>query len=100
MRKAEAKLRARPERLRVLLVLHDGEPVYRTRTVSDWELSLAHLRSLERAGITPIGVHLGNDNLEKLHKLFTRLVNVGDIHRSPDGNTLPDKLGSLLSSLA
>ena len=94
LRKAEAELRTRPERLRVLLICHDGEPVYRTRTVSDWELSLSHLRSLERAGITPIGVHLGNDNLEKLHKLFSRLVNC------PDGNLLPDKLGSLLSSLA
>ena len=94
LRKAESELRTRPERLRVLLCIHDGEPVYRTRTVSDWDLSLAHLRSLERAGITPIGVHLGNENLDKLHKLFPRLVNC------PNGESLPDKLGSMLSSLA
>ncbi len=94
LRKAEAELRTRPERMRVLLVIHDGEPVFRTRTTSDWALSLTHLRELDRSGITPIGVHLGDDNLEKLHKLFTRLVNC------PDGNALPDKLGSLLSSLA
>lgn len=94
LRKAEAELRARPERLHVLLIIHDGEPVFHTRTVSDWDLSLAHLRSLERAGVIPIGVHLGNENLEKLHKLFPRLVNC------PNGEALPDKLGSMLSSLA
>ena len=33
LRKAEAELRTRPERLRVLLIIHDGEPVFRTRTV-------------------------------------------------------------------
>lgn len=94
LRKAEAELRTRPERLHVLLILHDGEPVFRTRTASDWDLSLAHLRSLERAGVIPIGVHLGNENLEKLHKLFPRLVNCSN------GEALPDKLGSMLSSLA
>ena len=78
----------------MLLIVHDGEPVYCTRTVSDWDLSLARLRSLERAGIIPIGVHLGNENLEKLRRLFTRLVNY------PNGEELPDKLGSMLSSLA
>ena len=90
------------------MIITDGDPVYRYRSsVSDWDLSLHHLRSLVRAGITPIGVYLGNDNgepksgsLEKLHKLFNRLVIVGDVHRSPDGNALPEKLGSLLSSLA
>jgi hypothetical protein len=94
LRKAETELRTRPERLHVLLIIHDGEPVYRARTVSDWDLSLAHLRSLERAGVIPIGVHLGNENLEKLHKLFPRLVNC------QNGEALPDKLGSMLSSLA
>jgi hypothetical protein len=43
---------------------------------------------------------------DKLHKLFPRLVNVGEDgqrppdHRCPDGNALPDKLGSMLGSLA
>lgn len=94
LRKAEAELRSRPERLHVLLIIHDGEPVFRTRTASDWDLSLAHLRALEQAGIMPIGIHLGNENLEKLHKLFTRLVNC------PDGNALPEKLGNTLRNLA
>jgi hypothetical protein len=70
------------------------QPVFHTRSVSDWELSLAHLRSLERAGIIPIGIHLGNDKLDKLHKLFPRLVNC------PDGEALADKLGEMLCSLA
>ena len=94
LRKAESELRTRPERLHVLLIIHDGEPVFRTRTVSDWDLSLAHLHSLERAGVIPIGIHLGNGNLEKLQQLFPRLVNC------PDGESLPEKLGSMLSSLA
>jgi len=38
--------------------------------------------------------YLGNENLEKLHKLFPRLVNC------QNGEALPDKLGSMLSSLA
>jgi hypothetical protein len=94
LRKAEAELRTRPERLLVLIIIHDGEPVYHGSSVSDWDLSLAHLRSLEQIGIITIGLHLGNDNLEKLHILFPRLVNC------PKGETLPDKLGSMLSSLA
>jgi hypothetical protein len=94
LRKAKTELRARPERLRVLIIIHDGEPIYRSSTVSDWDLSLAHLCSLEQAGIFPIGVHLGTENLEKLHRLFPRLVNC------PEGEALPDKLGSMLCSLA
>jgi hypothetical protein len=94
LRKAETELRFRQECLHVLLILHDGEPVFHTCTVSDWDLSLAHLRSMEHAGIIPIGVHLGNENLEKLHSLFQRLVNC------PDGDSLPEKLGSMLCNLA
>jgi nitric oxide reductase activation protein len=94
LRKAEAELRTRPERLHVLIIIHDGEPIFHTCSISDWDLSLTHLRSLERSGVIPIGVHLGNENLEKLYKLFPRLVNC------PNGESLPDKLGSMLSSLA
>jgi hypothetical protein len=93
LRKAENELRTRPERLKVLLITHDGDPVFHTRSVSDWDLSLEHLRALERAGVIPIGIHLGDGNLEKLHKLFTRLVNC------PDGHALPAKLGEMLCSL-
>jgi hypothetical protein len=93
LRKAEADLRTRPEHLKVLLILHDGEPVFQTRSVSDWDLSLAHISALERSGIITIGVHLGHENLEKLYKLFPRLVNC------PKGESLPDKLGIMLRSL-
>jgi hypothetical protein len=93
LRKAENELRNRPERLKVLLIAHDGDPVFHTRKVSDWDLSLDHLRSLERAGMIPIGIHLGDGNLEKLQKLFTRLVNC------PDGRDLSVKLGEMLCSL-
>jgi hypothetical protein len=93
LRKAEAELRQQPEHLRVLLILHDGDPVFRTRTFSDWELSLAHLRSLERSGVIPIGIHLGNGKVHKLHKLFSRLVCCSE------GEKLADKLGNMLCSL-
>ena len=93
LRKAERELRTRPEHLHVLLIIHDGEPVFHTPTVSDWDLSLAHLRSLERSGVIPIGVHLGTGKLKKLNQLFHRLVNC------PNGESLPDKLGEMLRSL-
>jgi hypothetical protein len=93
LRKAEAELRKRAERLRVLLILHDGDPVFRTRTLSDWDLSLCHLRSLERGGVIPIGIHLGNEKIHKLRKLFTRLV------CCPEGDRLADTLGNMLCSL-
>ncbi len=94
LRKAEAELRKRPERLRVLLIIHDGEPVYRSKSASDWELSQAHLRSLEQGGFIPIGIHLGRGTLSKLKMLFTRLVNC------QDGESLAEKLGQMLYSLA
>jgi hypothetical protein len=93
LRKAEAELRKRPERLRVLLILHDGDPVFHTRTLSDWDLSLSHLHSLERYGVIPIGIHLGYEKIHKLRKLFPHLV------CCPEGDRLADKLGNLLCSL-
>jgi hypothetical protein len=94
LRIAEAELHTRPEHLHVLLIIHDGAPVFHTRNVSDWDLSLAHLRALERSGVIPIGIHLGNGKLKKLQKLFPRLVDC------PNGESLPDKLGQMLSSFA
>ena len=71
------------------------QPVFRSRLVSDWELSLASLRRLERIGITTVGIYLGNDpdDLSKLRQLFSRLV----VTR---GEELPEKLGNVLKSLA
>lgn len=95
LRLAEEALRPRAEKLRALLVLHDGQPVYSGKLGNDRELSLARLRRLERIGITTIGVYLGNDpdDLSKLRQLFTRLVVCS-------GKELPEKLGNLLRSLA
>lgn len=87
-------LSARPERLRVVLVVHDGEPVYAGRHGDDWECSLAELERLERRGIVPIGVYLGNyqPSITKLQSLFKRLVVTG-------AEGLPEKLGGLLLGL-
>ena len=51
----------RPERLKLLVVIHDGQPVYSGRHGNDWDLSLRHLRQLESGGITPIGVYRGHN---------------------------------------
>jgi nitric oxide reductase activation protein len=91
---AVKELSVRPERLKVLLVIHDGEPVYRTRAESDWNLSQECLSRMERSGITPIGVYIGPESgCSRLKLLFRRLVVC-------EGRELPEKLGSLLQSLA
>ena len=90
---AEKSLRQRPERRKVLLVLHDGEPVYNGRLGNDYQLSLERLRRLERQGITPIGLYLGEGcNMDQLEALFPRLV-------ITSGQKLPEKLGNMLQSL-
>ena len=93
--RAETALMACAERSKVLVIIHDGEPVYDSRLGSDWKLSRAHLLRLERQGLIPIGVYLGDDFdlMAKLHKLFPRLIVCSN-------NDLPDKLGNLLRSLA
>jgi hypothetical protein len=95
LRVAERELLARPERRKVLVVIHDGQPVYSGRRGSDWELSLRHLRRLESGGITPIGIDLGEgeDDQVKLRQLFRWLVVCA-------GEQLPEKLGDLLRRLA
>ena len=93
-------LLSRPERRKVLLVLHDGEPVYSGDLGNDYQLSLERLRRLERQGITPIGLYLGergmvgfDPNHAQLEALFPRLV-------ITSGERLPEKLGGMLRSLA
>ena len=91
---AEKTLRQRSERRKVLLVIHDGEPVYNGRLGNDYTLSLARLRHLERQGITPIGLYLGEScNIAQLEALFSRLV-------ITSGDELPEKLGNVLMSLS
>ena len=90
---AEKALLSRPERRKVLLVLHDGEPVYTGDLGNDYQMSLARLRRLERQGITPIGLYLGEGaNIAQLEVLFPRLV-------ITSGEQLPEKLGGMLMSL-
>ncbi len=95
---AIASLRERPERDKIILCVHDGQPVWSGREGRDWDLSIARLKQAERQGVRPIGLYL-NDGPEdaeeqrKMQQLFTRL-----IVTTPD--QLPEKLGSLLLSLA
>ena len=91
---AEKSLHHRPERRKVLLVIHDGEPVYRGKLGNDYQLSLERLRRLERQGIIPIGLYLGEScNMTQLEALFPRLV-------ITSGEGLPKKLGNMLRSLS
>ena len=92
---AEKSLALRPERLKVLVCIHDGEPVYKGPDGNDWELSYAHLRKLERAGIMTIGIYLGDEDeyRRKVQQLFPRLI-------ACKGKELPGKLGNVLRSLA
>jgi hypothetical protein len=89
---AEETLRYRPERRKIVLVIHDGEPVYVGGLGNDMALSLQRLRQLERQGLTPIGLYLGQDYNPALKELFPRLVISG-------GGRLPEKLGNMIRSL-
>jgi len=97
---AEKLLIQRPEHRKVLLVIHDGEPVYNGRLGNDYQLSLKRLRRLKRQGTTPIGLYLGDGcmveldpNQAQLEALFPHLV-------ITSGELLPEKLGNMLRSLS
>jgi len=91
---AKKSLHHRPERRKVLLVIHDGEPVYKGSLGNDYQMSLVRLHRLERQGITPIGLYLGEScNMLQLEALFPRLV-------ITSGERLPEKLGNILRSLS
>jgi hypothetical protein len=92
---AQKALFSSPEQKKVIVVIHDGEPVYNGKDGVDWNLSLDHLKKLEKRGAIIIGVYLGNDpdHENKLKRLFSRLVVC-------TGKQLPEKLGNLLRSLA
>jgi len=90
---AEESLHQRSERRKVLLVIHDGEPVYNGKLGNDYQMSLERLRRMERQGITSIGLYLGEScNMSQLEALFPRLV-------ITSGERLPEKLGNMLRSL-
>ena len=88
----EETLRYRSERRKIVLVIHDGQPVYVGGLGNDMALSLQRLRQLERQGLTPIGLYLGQDYNPALKELFPRLVISG-------GGSLPEKLGNMIRSL-
>jgi len=85
---AEKSLLKRVERRKFLLVIHDGQP-----TSQDFSLSLERLQTMQRKGITPIGIFLGENPQDALRQLFPCLV-------ITQGQQLPDKLGMLFKSLA
>ena len=60
---AEKALLSRPERRKVLIVAHDGVPVYNGDLGDVYQMSLSRLRRLERQGIIPIGLYLGEGGM-------------------------------------
>jgi hypothetical protein len=92
---ALADLRPRPERHKIILCVHDGQPVWSGREGRDWDLSIARVKQAEQQGIRVIGLFLGEgeEELRKMQVLFPRL-----IVTTPE--RLPEKLGGMLVSLA
>ncbi len=92
---AIAQLQSRPERDKIIICIHDGQPVWSGPEGRDWDLSLARLTMAEQKGIKPIGLFLGeqDEDLKQMQRLFKRLINT-----PPD--RLPEKLRSMLISLA
>ena len=93
--RAVEELQGRPERDKIILCTHDGSPVWSGREGRDWDLSIARVKAAKQKGIRVIGLFLGEDEeeLRKMKLLFPRL-----IVTTPE--RLPEKLGSMLISLA
>ncbi len=100
LREAESSLSVCREHTKVILVAHDGEPVYHGALGNDWELSQAAIRRLMKAGYLVIGIFLypagGADHahtgFQKLKKLFPNLIDC-------DQQQFARKLGNFLRSL-
>ena len=95
LRLAEAALASRPERRKVVIVIHDGQPVYHAGLGCDWDLALERLRGFEQHGLLPIGIYLGgrDEDLRKLRVLFRHLIVCAGVDP-------PERLGDLLRGLA
>lgn len=93
--KATEELNRRPERDKVIICIHDGQPVWSGREGRDFDLSVARITAAEKQGIKVIGLFLGEgeEELRKMQRLFPRLVHC----TTPQ---LPDKLGKVLVNLA
>lgn len=92
LRKAEEALATRPEKKRVILVIHDGEPVFHLGPFSDYDVSQAHVRDLDKAGYIPIGLYIGGGETARIAGIFPRLV-------ACKPENLPEKLGNMLANL-
>jgi hypothetical protein len=96
---AEKSLRERPEREKVIVIVHDGQPVWEpdedAGSLTDWALSLDDINRLARHGYLVVGVYLGTDSTDRMQmeKLFAgRLITCS-------AEQLPEKLGGMLRSL-
>ncbi|MEK7323895.1 MAG: hypothetical protein AAB217_01405 [Chloroflexota bacterium] len=78
---------SRPKRLKVLIVVHDGEPVY----PNDRERVAKLIPEIEREAPV-IGLCLDEDVARAMRNLFTRLV-------VAEPEQLPERLASLLEAL-
>ena len=95
LERAITDLQARSEQQKIIIVAHDGSPVWSGREGRDWDLSVARVKLAEQKGITVIGLFLGDgeEELHKMQRLFPRM-----IATTPD--RLLEKLGGMLISLA
>ncbi|MBI9044601.1 MAG: hypothetical protein JEZ06_08955 [Anaerolineaceae bacterium] len=92
---AEQSLLQCPERKKIMIIIHDGNPVYAEKGLVDWKLSFSHLRKMDQKGINPIGLFLGkagSEDCEMCRNLFPRFVQT-------ESNALANTLGNLLRSL-
>ena len=79
---AENSLTSCREQTRLILVVHDGEPVYKGPEGNDWTLSHTAIRRLNEEGFLVIGVFLHvkghkehmSAGIHKLSQLFPKLV--------------------------
>lgn len=93
--KAEQALLQRPERLRVVVVIHDGQPLYYGKLGEDWKLSVQRIKRMETTGLIVIGVYLGerSKDVTRLKQLFRWLIKCTN-------EQLPERLGDLLRTFA
>jgi hypothetical protein len=98
---AETSLTSCREQTKLILVVHDGEPVYKGPDGNDWTLSHAAIRRLMKEGFLVIGLFLHvkghkehmSAGIHKLSKLFPKLV-------ISDNQQFAQKLGNFLRSLS
>jgi hypothetical protein len=95
LERAYKEMMSRPERTRVIVVIHDGQPVYDGPLGVDRILSAEWVARMSLRGWIVIGVYLGGEDEDrrKLGEIFPRMI-------STSPSKLPDQLGRILRSLA